>query len=111
MSNLSLKNNMKNIFLQEDKREKIRTRGKIHIEPGFFSNFEFMSPRHATTLLLIILCASCSDKYMSYKDQYQFKSKDGAPDYSNLDYWAAHPWKWDPSDSIPEFLKTEIRDT
>jgi hypothetical protein len=23
------------------------------------------------------------------------------PDYSNLDYWAAHPWKWDPSDSVP----------
>lgn len=33
------------------------------------------------------------------------------PDYSNLYYWAAHPSKWDPSDSIPSFLKNEIRDT
>jgi hypothetical protein len=33
------------------------------------------------------------------------------PDYSNLYYWAAHPGKWDYSDSIPSFLKNEIRDT
>jgi len=33
------------------------------------------------------------------------------PDYSNLYYWAAHPAKWDYSDSIPSFLKDEIRDT
>ncbi|HEY2721883.1 MAG TPA: DUF3089 domain-containing protein [Chitinophagaceae bacterium] len=34
-----------------------------------------------------------------------------APDYSNLYYWAAHPAKWDYSDSIPSFLNNEIRDT
>jgi len=28
-----------------------------------------------------------------------------APDYGNLDNWAAHPWKWDASDSIPEPLR------
>jgi hypothetical protein len=33
------------------------------------------------------------------------------PDYGNLYYWAAHPAKWDYSDSIPSFLKDEIRDT
>jgi hypothetical protein len=33
------------------------------------------------------------------------------PDYSNLYYWTAHPGKWDYSDSIPSFLKNEIRDT
>ena len=33
------------------------------------------------------------------------------PDYSNLNYWAAHPRKRDYSDSIPSFLKNEIRDT
>lgn len=33
------------------------------------------------------------------------------PDYSNLYYWAAHPGKWDYSDSIPSFLKNEVRDT
>ncbi|MEO6404947.1 MAG: DUF3089 domain-containing protein [Ferruginibacter sp.] len=25
-----------------------------------------------------------------------------APDYSKLEDWAAHPWKWDPSDSVPK---------
>lgn len=29
----------------------------------------------------------------------------GTPDYSNLDSWAAHPWKWDPSDSVPGPLR------
>ncbi len=33
------------------------------------------------------------------------------PDYQNLDYWAAHPWKWDPSDSIPSPLRNEPTDT
>jgi hypothetical protein len=33
------------------------------------------------------------------------------PDYSNLFYWAAHPSKWDYSDSIPSFLKDEVRDS
>jgi len=28
-----------------------------------------------------------------------------------LNYWAAHPWKWDPSDSIPAPLKNEILDS
>ncbi len=28
-----------------------------------------------------------------------------APDYSQLSNWAAHPWKWDPSDSIPRPLR------
>lgn len=54
---------------------------------------------------------SCSDKYLFFKDQYQFKSNDGIPDYSDLNYWAAHPWKWDPSDSIPAPLRNEKRDT
>jgi len=37
---------------------------------------------------------------------------DAKPDYSNLNYWAAHPWKWDPSDSVPEPLrKNYIKDS
>jgi len=48
---------------------------------------------------------SCSKKNYSNTAAYQFKSKDGNPDYSKLDYWAAHPWKWDPSDSVPAQLK------
>jgi Protein of unknown function (DUF3089) len=63
----------------------------------------------------ILLCCpalySCSDKYMAYKNQYSFKSETGKPDYSDLNYWAAHPWKKDPSDSIPKPLYGEIRDS
>ncbi len=39
------------------------------------------------------------------------QEKSAAPDYSNLFYWAAHPWKKDPGDSIPYLLKDEQRDT
>lgn len=34
-----------------------------------------------------------------------------APQYSNLHHWAAHPHKWDPSDSVPQPLRNEPRDT
>jgi len=33
------------------------------------------------------------------------------PVYSDLHYWAAHPYKRDYSDSIPSFLKDEVRDS
>ena len=62
-------------------------------------------------IILIISCTSCSDKYLALKNRYQFKSKDGVPDYSDLHYWAAHPWKWDPSDSIPAPLRNEKKDS
>jgi Protein of unknown function (DUF3089) len=70
-----------------------------------------MSYRTLFALFFILLFSSCSSKYQSYKTQYQFKSKNGSPDYSSLDYWAAHPWKWDPSDSVPAPLRNEIRDS
>ena len=54
---------------------------------------------------------ACSDQYQSYSSKYTFRSDTGVPDYSNLDHWAAHPWKKDPSDSIPAPLRTEERDT
>ena len=54
---------------------------------------------------------SCSDKYAVFKSQYAFKSEDGAPNYSDLDYWAAHPWKKDLSDSIPGPLRGEVTDS
>ena len=62
-------------------------------------------------LSILFLFSSCSDKYHSYKSLYQFKSKDKKPDYSNLNYWAAHPLKWDPSDSVPKPLRKGKRDT
>jgi hypothetical protein len=52
----------------------------------------------------IFIFSGCADKYQAYRSQYPFKSSNGQPDYSSLDYWAAHPDKKDPSDSIPKPL-------
>ncbi|MBI1342097.1 MAG: DUF3089 domain-containing protein [Terrimonas sp.] len=65
-------------------------------------------------ILLLISClllVSCADKYRLYKSQYNFKSVDGSPDYSQPEYWAAYPSKHDPSDSIPAPLINEPRDS
>lgn len=62
-------------------------------------------------LLLLILLASCSDKFQAYKSSYQFKSPDGKPQYADLNYWAAHPWKHDPADSIPAPLRNYRADS
>jgi hypothetical protein len=67
--------------------------------------------RYFAFLLLLIPFLSCSDKYRTFKSNYTFKSSDGRPDYGNLDYWAAHPWKKDPSDSVPAPLINEHRDS
>ncbi len=55
--------------------------------------------------LSLFLLFSCSHKNYINKANYQFKSIDGKPDYGDIHYWAAHPWKWDPSDSVPAPLK------
>ena len=62
-------------------------------------------------LLSFVSFIGCSDKYLAYKSAYSFQSTTDSPDYSNLNYWAAHPWKWDPSDSIPKPLRNEARDS
>jgi hypothetical protein len=62
-------------------------------------------------LFCVITLISCADKYRAYKNLYQAKSPDGKPDYSQLSYWAAHPWKADPSDSVPKPLLYETRDS
>jgi hypothetical protein len=60
-------------------------------------------------LLLLLFLIGCSNKYHQFVSNYSFKSADGRPDYSNLDYWAAHPWKHDPSDSVPKPLLENYR--
>jgi len=65
----------------------------------------------SVNIILAILGFSCSNTYKIFKNQYTFKSDNGKPDYNDLNYWAAHPWKHDPSDSIPMPLLNEIRDT
>ena len=41
--------------------------------------------------------------------EYQFKSADKRPDYSDLNYWAAHPWKKNTSDSVPKPLRASYK--
>src|SRR5262245_31437608 len=62
-------------------------------------------------LLMFALFSSCSDKYRPYLSNYQFRSPNKTPDYSSLDYWGAHPLKWDPSDSIPKPFRKEKKDS
>ena len=63
-------------------------------------------------ICIITLNLSCTKGNYVQKSTYQFKSLTGYPEYSDLNYWAAHPWKWDPSDSIPSGLKNKtIKDT
>ncbi len=64
-----------------------------------------------SSIFLLLLLSACADKYLAFQSRYPFKSPSGSPDFSQLDYWAAHPWKKDPSDSIPAFLKYEKRDS
>ena len=54
------------------------------------------------------ILSSCSHKNFSSSSYYTFKSVSGKPDYTNLDYWAAHPYKLDPSDSVPLPLKNTL---
>ncbi len=61
--------------------------------------------------LAILSISSCSDRYKPFRSNHTFKSENGAPNYANLDYWAAHPGKIDPSDSIPAPLRKDPRDT
>ena len=62
-------------------------------------------------LQIVFLTSSCSHKNYARSINYDFKSDSGKPDYSNLNYWAAHPSKKDPSDEVPSDLKNESKDT
>lgn len=61
----------------------------------------------------LIFLTSCMPSYKSHIKQYQhnFNGHYAAPDYSDINFWAAHPNKQDPSDSIPKPLQNELRDT
>lgn len=58
-----------------------------------------------------VLITSCSHKISGQPVNYQFKNKTSVPDYSNLDYWAASPYKYNPSDNVPRGLKDHQKDS
>ncbi len=59
----------------------------------------------------VFILTSCSHKNYTGSINYHFKSNSNSPDYSNLNYWAAHPFKKDPSDEVPLKFKNESKDT
>ncbi|MEO6637868.1 MAG: DUF3089 domain-containing protein [Ginsengibacter sp.] len=54
---------------------------------------------------------SCSLKKYRSSIDYNFINKSTGPDYSELNYWAAHPLKKDPSDEVPKDLQDQAMDT
>jgi Protein of unknown function (DUF3089) len=66
--------------------------------------------RSCLLILLVVLCISfsCTPKYSKYIPRYPHTNA-RVPDYREYDYWAAHPQKNDPSDSVPHPLKTDYR--
>lgn len=64
-----------------------------------------MINRIALIVLLPLVWTSCSPGYTRYVAGYQRNASPPLPDYGNLNHWAAHPVKADPSDSIPGPLR------
>ncbi len=66
-----------------------------------------------TVLLLSVQCVClflcCSPRYAKNGLPYSFDNSTSTPDYSNLQNWAAHPDKADPSDSVPGMLKNAYK--
>ena len=57
-------------------------------------------------LIALFILSSCSNSnYAKLEAVYAQQKYQEVPDYSNLQYWAAHPEKNDPSDSVPAPLK------
>lgn len=56
-------------------------------------------------LLFVLGITGCAPKYKQYISSYTKTNGSTAPDYDDLYYWSAHPWKKDPSDSVPKPLR------
>lgn len=72
--------------------------------------------KKAFLFIPVIVCfilTACSPAYKLYQESYEheFTNTASVPDYADLRYWAAHPWKKDPSDSISKGIKAEAIDT
>lgn len=89
------------------------TKGHKNSQTAHFAPKILYCGMFRTLLFIAILgaLASCSNKYHKFESNYRFSDHGATPKYNSLDVWAAHPDKKDPSDSIPEPLTTESRDT
>ncbi len=64
-----------------------------------------------TGLATALVFAACTPTYNAYISNYRFANASPVPDYHDLNYWAAHPHKKDPSDSIPTEIQTKNIDS
>ncbi len=64
----------------------------------------FLLNRLLVSNLFLFSLFSCSPRNFPAHTVYQITTKSKIPDYNNLNFWAAHPWKKDLSDSIPKPL-------
>ncbi len=67
--------------------------------------------RCSLVLAAILFFWGCAPGYSRSVTGYSRSGADtaGRPDYSSLDYWAAHPYKHGPSDSVPAPLRADFR--
>ncbi len=75
------------------------------------NNYFIKSVYFLTYLSFIIIIVSCSGKNYPNQTNYPFKTNAGKPDYSNLNYWASHPWKADVADNIPSSIQNKNKDS
>lgn len=55
-------------------------------------------------LIFLLAFTRCTPVYKQFVNGYTRTNGSAAPNYSDMFYWAAHPWKKDPGDSIPKPL-------
>ena len=65
------------------------------------------------SIIVLLFFISCRPSYLSQLHNYekQLAIADSIPDYTDLRFWAAHPQKKDPSDSIPKQFRFEQKDS
>lgn len=79
------------------------------------SNYkEYFLPKGTAIIFLFFGYASvisCTQKMYGQPVNYNFKSESDMPDFSDLDYWAASPFKEDPSDEVADDLNDSEKDS
>ncbi|OYW82322.1 MAG: hypothetical protein B7Z27_00075 [Sphingobacteriia bacterium 32-37-4] len=68
-----------------------------------------MKQRIIFLLLLMVLAIACGVPYKRMEKNYERRDQINTPDYSDLHYWAAHPFKKDPADSVPKPLRANYQ--
>ncbi|MEO7311702.1 MAG: DUF3089 domain-containing protein [Chitinophagaceae bacterium] len=68
-------------------------------------------PAIAMAILLLIWLSGCVSAPKYQLADYTTSNVNTLPDYNQLYYWAAHPYKWDPSDSLPKPFRKNRQDT